>query len=114
MPHLSPSKVAGNLIFLSGQLAFDNNGAIAGDITQQTHRVWSRLDAVLRRHGLSLADVVKCNVWLADAKDFSAFDAAYAAYLGDVKPARSTVISQLALPGALIEIDAIALVPPHE
>jgi len=107
-PHLSPFVDAGSLVFLSGQIAFDEHGAITGDAATQTHRCLQRLERVLRDAGLALPDVVKCTIWLRHESDFSAFNDAYAGYFGAHKPARSTVISGLALPDALVEIEAIA------
>ena len=58
--------------------------------------------------GLSLQDVVKVTIWLTDAADFGGFNAAYSDFFGDHRPARSTVRSDLMLPGANVEIEAIA------
>jgi 2-iminobutanoate/2-iminopropanoate deaminase len=113
-PHLSPFVDTGSLVFLSGQLAFDESGAIEGDATVQAHRCLERLESVLRDAGLALADVVKCTIWLRHQSDFTAFNDAYASYFGAHKPARSTVISGLALPDALVEIEAIASRTPKE
>ena len=107
-PHLSPFVDTGSLVFLSGQLAFDDAGAITGNVTIQTRRCLERLESVLRDAGLALSDVVKCTIWLRHESDFAAFNDAYASYFGAHKPARSTVISGLALPDALVEIEAIA------
>jgi len=107
-PHLSPCTNAGALVFLSGQLAFDAHGTVSGDIATQTRRCLERLEQVLRDAGLSLTQVVKCTIWLRHESDFSAFNEAYAAYFGAHKPARSTVISGLAVPAALVEIEAVA------
>jgi len=107
-PHLSPFVDTGSLVFLSGQIAFDQDGAITGDAATQTRRCLERVESVLRDAGLTLSQVVKCTIWLRHESDFSAFNDAYARYFGSHKPARSTVISGLALPDALVEIEAIA------
>ncbi|MGY3230773.1 2-iminobutanoate/2-iminopropanoate deaminase [Luteibacter sp. HA06] len=107
-PHLSPFVDTGSLVFLSGQIAFDENGVITGDVAAQTRRCLERLEGVLRDAGLTLSQVVKCTIWLRHERDFAAFNDAYAGYFGSHKPARSTVISGLALPDALVEIEAIA------
>jgi 2-iminobutanoate/2-iminopropanoate deaminase len=108
-PHLSPFVDTGSLVFLSGQIAFDQDGAITGDAATQTRRCLERVESVLRDAGLTLSQVVKCTIWLRHESDFSAFNDAYARYFGAHKPARSTVISGLALPDALVEIEAIAV-----
>lgn len=109
-PALSPAMVAGDLIFLSGQLAFGADGAIMApdDVAVQTGQVLANLGRVLAAHGLDLSDIVKTSVWLTDTADFPAFNAAYAQAFGDHRPARSTVRSDLMLPGARVEIDAVA------
>ncbi|WP_313804621.1 RidA family protein [Sphingobium sp.] len=108
-PHLVASVESDSLLFLSGQLPFDADRTIsAADIDGQTRQVLANIIAVLRPQGLTLDDVVKATVWLKNASDFAAFDAAYADCFGVHKPARSTVVSDLVVPSALIEIEVIA------
>jgi 2-iminobutanoate/2-iminopropanoate deaminase len=107
-PHLAAAVPAGDLLFLSGQLAFDADGRIDGDIDRQTLICLERLESVLRQHDLDRSAIVKVSVWLTDRAAFVAFNNAYALFFGDHRPARSTVISALAIDGALVEIDAIA------
>lgn len=106
---LSPAIRAGNLVFVSGQLGLDDNGALVGpDIEAQTHQVMKRLRAVLQQAGADLDRVVKAGVWLTDKTDFPAFNAIYREYFPQRPPARSTVVSELLIPGARLEIDVIA------
>jgi 2-iminobutanoate/2-iminopropanoate deaminase len=107
-PHLAPFSEAGDLVFLSGQLSIKAGQFVGGDIAVQTRQVLDNISDVLSSLGLGLGDVVKTTVWLTQASDFAAFNEAYASVLGDIRPARSTVIAGLALPQALIEIEAIA------
>lgn len=109
-PALSPAMVAGDLIFLSGQLAFGADGAIVApdDVARQTEQVLANLSRVLSGFGLDLSDVVKTTVWLTETADFPAFNAAYAASFGSHRPTRSTVRADLMLPGARVEIEAVA------
>jgi len=108
-PHLSPSIEAGSFVFLSGQLAFDENRRIsATDIDGQTTQVIKNISQVLAQAGLALADVVKATVWLKNVTDFSGFNDSYARAFGSHKPARSTVVSGLVVPAALIEIEVVA------
>ncbi len=109
LPHLSPAVIAGDQIFLSGQLAFGPDGTISGDIAAQTICCLERLETVLVEHGLERSAIVKVSVWLTDRASFAAFNQAYALFFGEQRPARSTVISGLALDGALVEIDAVAV-----
>lgn len=108
LPHLTSALCAGDLVFVSGQLAFADDGTIAGDVGQQTLVILKKIAAIINEHGLTPTDIVKANVWLTDVVDFPAFNEAYAAFFGDHRPTRSTVVSQLAITGAKIEIDAIA------
>ena len=108
-PHFSPYVVAGDLVFVSGQLGFGDDGALVGkDIEAQTERALHNLEAVLRQAGLARRDIVKATCWITNGEDFARFNAAYAAFFGDHKPARSTVVSGLAAPGAVVEIEAVA------
>ena len=65
---------------------------------------------ILEKAGCTLDDVIKCNVWLADARDFWSFNKVYASYFPGVPPARSTVQSPLMI-DAKIEIDCVAYRP---
>ncbi len=106
---LSPAIRAGKLVFVSGQLGLDDNGTLVGpDIESQTHQVMKRLRAVLQQAGADLDRVVKAGVWLTDKADFPAFNAIYREYFPQRPPARSTVVSELLIPGARLEIDVIA------
>ena len=58
-PHLTPLVDCGGLVFLSGQIAFDENGAVTGDIATQTHRCLERLEAVLHTAGMSLTQIAR-------------------------------------------------------
>ena len=107
-PHLTPVVQAAGLAFVSGQLAFDDGGRISGDIESQTALALGHLRDRLGESGLSLSDVVKVTVWLRRREDFGAFNDVYARTFGGHKPARSTVVSDLVLEDALVEIEAVA------
>jgi 2-iminobutanoate/2-iminopropanoate deaminase len=101
---------SGSELFCSGQTPIDpaTGALITGDVTAQTHRVFDNLQAVLEDNGLSLDDVVKCNVYLIDMTDFAAMNAAYAARFNAPYPARTTVaVAGLPL-GARVEIELLA------
>jgi 2-iminobutanoate/2-iminopropanoate deaminase len=111
-PHLTPFTEGHGLVFLSGQLAFDADGKISqSTISGQTEQVLANVVSVLKTAGLALSDVVKTSVWLTQATDFPAFNETYATVFGEVRPARSTVISGLAHPLALVEIEIVARRP---
>jgi 2-iminobutanoate/2-iminopropanoate deaminase len=105
---LSKARRAGNLLFISGQLALRNGAIVGDDVAEQTDLVLDAIVEQLEAHGSSMSAVVKTSVWLTRVEDFATFNAVYARRFDDPYPARSTVISALALPGALVEIDAIA------
>jgi 2-iminobutanoate/2-iminopropanoate deaminase len=104
---------AGGLLFCSGQIPLDpKSGDMVGasDVRAQTKRVMENLGAVLRAGGASFASVVKTTIYLADLQDFGTVNEIYGSYFQDAPPARATV-QVAALPkGALVEIDAIAMV----
>ena len=111
-PPLSPARTAGSLVFTSGQLARGADGGIvAGGIEAQARQVLANLVAVLADNGCTPRDVVKVTAWLTDAGYGAAFNAAYAQVFGEPYPARSTVVSGLLAPDALIEVEAVALRP---
>lgn len=109
----SPQRWAGDLCFFSGRLALDPaNGELVGPgIAEQTAQVMRNLAAGLTEAGLSLAQVVKTTVFLADMADFAAMNAVYAEFFAGCAalPARSCVqVAALPKPGAKVEIEAIA------
>ena len=105
----SPAIKAGGLIYLSGTLAQDDSGAIAGaDVAAQTRRVIERMKTVLEAAGSSLPQVVAVTVYLKSAGDFAAMNDAYRTYWPKDPPTRTTVVTDLLL-GALVEISMVAV-----
>jgi 2-iminobutanoate/2-iminopropanoate deaminase len=102
----SPAVRAGDLIFVSGQVPQD-----PGDIAHETRQVLTNLKRILEGCGATMADVVKCGVFLADGNDFTAMNAVYAEFFGDSRPARTTVVAGFMIPNIRVEIDAIAYKP---
>ncbi len=102
----------GDFVFTAGQLAIDPaTGKLAeGGIEEQTRQVLRNIAAVLEAAGSSLDKVVKTTVFLKDMSDFKAMNQVYGEFFAGEPPARLTVeVADLAL-GALLEIDAIAVV----
>ncbi len=83
-------------------------GKVEGAVTEQTHRIFDSIEAILAESRLTLSHVVKATVWLSDPRDFSAFNAVYARRFAQPYPVRSCVISQLVLPSACVEIEVVA------
>lgn len=101
---------AGDFVYVSGQVPAENGEVITGGIVAQTEKVMENVVAVLKLAGCGLEHVVKVNVWLDDARDFSSFNAVFERYFLDHPPARSTVESKLMV-DAKVEIDVIAYKP---
>ena len=101
-----------NLVFVAGQGPFDPvTGAIVGtSIEEQTEQTLANLEAILREAGCGLADLVKVNAYLHELGDFDRYDAIYRARVPDPRPVRTTVGAVLG--GELIELDAVAAIPP--
>jgi 2-iminobutanoate/2-iminopropanoate deaminase len=109
----SPAVRAGDFIFVSGQVPVDpaTQKMVSGDIATETRQVLNNVKGVLEGCGSSLADVVRCGVFLVDGHDFAAMNEVYAEFFGTDKPARTTVVTAFALPGIKVEIDAVAYRP---
>jgi len=101
---------AGQLLFLSGQVALDpaTGQMVEGGIAEQTRRVFENLAAVLAAAGRSFADVVRTTVFLADMNDFVAMNEIYGQYFKEPYPARATVQVARLPKDARVEIDLIA------
>ncbi len=109
----SPAVRAGGFIFVSGQGPNDpaTNQMSLGDIRHETRVVLNNVKRILEGCGASMADVVKCSVFLGDGKDFAAMNEIFAEFFGDHKPARTTVEAKFAVPQMKVEIDCIAYKP---
>jgi len=109
----SPAVRAGDFIYVAGQGPVDVtvDKMSYGDIQHETRLVLGNIRRILEGCGASMADVVKCSVFLADGKDFGAMNQVYAEFFGDAKPARTTVEAKFADPKMKVEIDCIAYKP---
>ena len=108
---LSPAVRAGDFVYVSGQVPVDAAGEIvSGGIEAQTRQVMDNLKAALALAGATFDDVCKATCWLADARDFGAFNRVYMSYFPNGKPARSTTEARLMV-DAKVEIDVIAYKP---
>jgi 2-iminobutanoate/2-iminopropanoate deaminase len=103
---------ANGLVFVSGQLSLrpGDKELSAGEIGAQTEQVFANLRAILEAAGSSLDKLVKTTVFLQNLDDFAGMNEVYAKHVGSPPPARSTVEVAKLPSGALVEIEAVALV----
>jgi reactive intermediate/imine deaminase len=100
----------GDTVYLSGQLGLQPGTMrlAAGGIEAESRQVMTNIRTTLEAHGLSMANLVKCTVMLADMKEWGQFNSIYTTFFDGPKPARSALgVNGLAL-GARVEVDCIA------
>jgi 2-iminobutanoate/2-iminopropanoate deaminase len=109
-PYSQAISSGAGLVFVSGQLPIDPaTGAFPeGGVKEQTHQSLTNAAAILEAAGLSLKNVVKTTVFLADMADFAAMNEVYAQFFTAPFPARSAVAVKTLPKGALVEIECIA------
>jgi 2-iminobutanoate/2-iminopropanoate deaminase len=108
----SQGRRAGGFLFVAGQVPFDVHGNLVGPgIAEQTRAALQNVQAIVEAAGAKLADVVKVNVYLTDLGNFAAMNEVYKTFFKEPYPARTTV--QAGLLGFLVEIDAVAALPPQ-
>ena len=101
---------ANGMIYTSGQIGLTPEGVFAAaDVAGQMHQVMKNLTAVLDAGGVTLNEVIKTTIFLADMNDFATVNDIYALYFGTHRPARSTVAVKTLPVNALVEIDCVAL-----
>uniref|UniRef100_A0A7S3CWQ7 Uncharacterized protein n=1 Tax=Palpitomonas bilix TaxID=652834 RepID=A0A7S3CWQ7_9EUKA len=105
-------RASGDFLFVSGQIPLDPTtmAMVEGGVVEQAEQVMKNLSAVLSAGGASFKSVVKATVLLADINDFQAVNEVYAKYFDEGKPARAAFQAAGLPKGALVEIEAIALV----
>jgi reactive intermediate/imine deaminase len=98
-------------LFVSGQVPMENGELVTGNVTVQSHKAIQNLLAILKEAGYGVEHVVRCGVWLQDARDFGAFNAVFREYFGAHPPARATVNCQMVV-DCKIEIECVAYKKP--
>jgi 2-iminobutanoate/2-iminopropanoate deaminase len=103
---------AGGFLFLSGQIPINpaTGSVVEGGIEEQARQVMRNLSAVLEAAGSNLGRVVKTTVFLKNLDDFAKMNGIYGEFLGDAKPARSTVQVSRLPREVLLEVEVVALV----
>jgi 2-iminobutanoate/2-iminopropanoate deaminase len=111
--HYTDAVRAGELLFVSGCVPVDADGRLVGDndVVAQARQTLANVGAVLAAAGSSFADVVKVTIYLTDVDDRAKINPVRQAFFGETRPASTLVeVSGLAIPGARIEVEAVALV----
>jgi 2-iminobutanoate/2-iminopropanoate deaminase len=112
--HFTDAVRAGDLLFVSGIVAVDAEGNLVGgdDVVAQTRQVFENMRAVLAAAGSRFEDVVKVTIFLTDIDDRPDINPVRQEVFGTARPASTLVeVPRLAVPGAKVEIEAVALVP---
>jgi len=102
----------GHMLYLSGQIGFDRTTSklVEGGVTGETRQTLENIKATLEKHGSSMAEVVKCTVYLADINEWADMNEVYVAYFPTNPPARSALGSSGLAMGARTEIECMATV----
>lgn len=100
----------GNLVYTSGQIPIDpsTGSLVEGGIKEQTRQSLLNVKAILEEAGLTMGNVVKTTVFMADMNDFADMNAVYTSFFSEPYPARSAVAVKTLPKGALVEIEVIA------
>ena len=98
---------AGGWLYVSGQVPMVDGELVEGNVTTQSHQAICNLIAILHEAGYGVEHVVRCGVWLDDARDFAAFNAVFRHYFGEHPPARACVESNMVV-ACKVEIDCVA------
>ena len=112
-PLLAAAVRFGDLLFLSGRAAVDPETleVVSEDFEEQARFVLDEIVAVLRASGSAAEHVLRVECWLAERGDFAAWNRLYAEYFPAPRPARTTLVTDFAVPGLLIEVQVTAGIP---
>ena len=112
--HFTDGVRAGGFLYVSGVVAVDGQGRLVrgDDVVVQTQQVFENMRAVLEAGGCGFEDVVKVTVFLTDIDDRALINPVRQEFFGETRPASTLVeVPRLAVPGAKVEIECVALVP---
>jgi 2-iminobutanoate/2-iminopropanoate deaminase len=113
LSHYTDAVAAGGLLFVSGIVPIDAEGRLVGETAvEQARQVFRNMELVLKAAGCGFADVVKVTHFLLDVNDRAAINPVRQELFGEARPASTLVeVSALAVPGAKLEIEAVAAIP---
>ena len=97
-------------LYVSGQVPMVNGELVEGNIITQSHQAIRNVLAILKEAGYGPEHVVRCGVWLDDARDFQSFNGVFKSYFGEHPPARACVQSSMVV-DCKVEVDCIAFKP---
>lgn len=112
--HFTDAVRAGGFLYVSGVVAVDSEGRLVGgdDVVAQTRQVFENMRVVLEAGGCGFADVVKVTVYLTDIDDRPLINPVRQGVFGPARPASTLVeVPRLAVPGAKVEIECVAVIP---
>ena len=112
--HFTDAVRAGRFVYVSGIVAVDGHGDLVGgdDVVAQTRQVFENMRAVLAAAGCGFENVVKVTIFLTDVDDRPLINPVRQEVFGATRPASTLVeVPRLAVPGALVEIEAVAVIP---
>ena len=98
-------------LYVSGQVPMENGELVEGGIVAQAHKAIQNVIAILQEAGYGAEHVVRCGVWLDDARDFPSFNKIFKEYFGAHPPARACVVSSMVV-GCKVEVDCVAYKKP--
>jgi reactive intermediate/imine deaminase len=98
-------------LYVSGQVPMLNGELVGGTIVPQSIQAIKNVLAILTEAGYGTEHVVRCGVWLDDARDFAAFNAVFREYFGEHPPARACVMSSMVV-DCKVELDCVAYKKP--
>jgi reactive intermediate/imine deaminase len=104
---------ANGWLYVSGQVPIANGELVSGNIEAQAHQAIGNLLTILKEAGYGPEHVVRCGVWLDDARNFQAFNKVFRQYFGAHPPARACVMSSMVI-DCKIEIDCVAYKQPSK
>ena len=112
--HYTDAVRAGTVLFISGIVPVDGEGKLVGegDVAEQTRQIFRNMQLVLEAAGCGFDDVVKVVLYLVNVDDRPVINPVRKEFFGNARPASTLVeVSALAVPGALLEIEAVAAIP---